>query len=358
MKKKLILLTAILPVLYFSQTSQADTFSSGSEKTEKFTNKSKLFSDWSVTLAGGSAFMVHSDLNSFYDGKTNWGWNGFASINKQISHTFGLSAFYQQGKTNQQAFLNERSGVANAFTKFKQIGVLADINFSNLMRRVDNPSAFKWSFHGYVGGGFLSYNTELIDKGEFRQSTSPPRTPLVIEQELGIKSFSYNFGLGLKYNVSKLIDLEIRTMYLLSGDDEFDGSGWASPNDYNPARATYTQLNPKRSDNAVSANLAINFKIGKQSANLAWVDPLQDIYNKTRALEEASNDFVVCEKGDKDNDGVCDDWDRQLDTPAGARVDGAGVALDLDLDGVIDLYDKCVTVPGPVDNNGCPLNTK
>ncbi|MEJ8606997.1 OmpA family protein, partial [Riemerella anatipestifer] len=37
-----------------------------------------------------------------------------------------------------------------------------------------------------------------------------------------------------------------------------------------------------------------------------------------------------------------------------ARVDGAGVALDVDLDGVIDLYDKCVTVPGPVSNNGCP----
>ena len=40
----------------------------------------------------------------------------------------------------------------------------------------------------------------------------------------------------------------------------------------------------------------------------------------------------------------------------GARVDGAGVALDTDLDGVIDLHDKCVTVPGPVENQGCPVN--
>jgi len=39
-------------------------------------------------------------------------------------------------------------------------------------------------------------------------------------------------------------------------------------------------------------------------------------------------------------------------------VDGAGVALDTDLDGVIDLYDKCVTVPGPVENNGCPVAKK
>ncbi|WP_241331736.1 OmpA family protein, partial [Chryseobacterium arthrosphaerae] len=32
--------------------------------------------------------------------------------------------------------------------------------------------------------------------------------------------------------------------------------------------------------------------------------------------------------------------------------------LDTDLDGVIDLYDKCVTVPGPVENNGCPVEKK
>lgn len=61
----------------------------------------------------------------------------------------------------------------------------------------------------------------------------------------------------------------------------------------------------------------------------------------------------VCKKGDTDNDGVCDDWDRQLDTPVGARVDGAGVALDADLDELIDLNDKCVTVPGAL-NNSCP----
>jgi OOP family OmpA-OmpF porin len=31
------------------------------------------------------------------------------------------------------------------------------------------------------------------------------------------------------------------------------------------------------------------------------------------------------------------------------------VLLDTDLDGVIDLNDKCVTVPGPIQNNGCPV---
>lgn len=86
-----------------------------------------------------------------------------------------------------------------------------------------------------------------------------------------------------------------------------------------------------------------------------WHDPLQEIYYKLDVLAAKNEDVEVCKSGDADNDGVCDDWDRQLDTPAGARVDGSGVALDVDLDGVIDLYDKCVTVPGPVENNGCPV---
>lgn len=116
----------------------------------------------------------------------------------------------------------------------------------------------------------------------------------------------------------------------------------------------YNLINDSYSDDMITVNLGLSFKLGKHLSHLAWHDPLQNVYYRTAELENASTDLVVCETGDGDNDGVCDDWDRQLDTPAGARVDGAGVALDMDLDGVIDLYDKCVTVPGSVENNGCP----
>lgn len=143
--------------------------------------------------------------------------------------------------------------------------------------------------------------------------------------------------------------MELRALYLISGDEEFDGGGWSrtAPPGYNLINDSYT-------DNAWLFNLALSFKLGKHPDHLRWVDPLQDAYAKAGNLEEKFKDFKVCEKGDMDNDGVCDDWDRQLNTPAGARVDGAGVALDSDLDGVIDLNDKCVTAPGPIENNGCP----
>ncbi|TDL99260.1 MAG: hypothetical protein C4K58_08265 [Flavobacteriaceae bacterium] len=61
-----------------------------------------------------------------------------------------------------------------------------------------------------------------------------------------------------------------------------------------------------------------------------------------------------CSKGDQDMDGVCDNWDKELPSPAGAQVDKDGVALDTDGDGIIDLNDKCVDVPGVAELQGCP----
>lgn len=339
MKKK-ILLFFLLPVLGLSQTKEE----SSKPETQPFNNKSRLFKDWSVSVGGGAAFMTNADLTSFYDGKINWGWNGYVSLDKQISHTFGLSLMYTRGQTNQKAYLNDAAGVGHGYTKFDQIALLGDINFSNLMRRVDNRSRFKWALHGYAGIGLTGYKTFLQDNNVLS------KWPLYIEQKMDIGSFSYIGGVGLKYNISRLLDIELRALYLISGDEEFDGGGWSRN-----AAPGYNLINDTYSDNAWLFNLGLSFKLGKHQDHLRWVDPLQGAYAKAANLEEQFKDFKVCEKGDQDNDGVCDDWDRQLDTPAGARVDGAGVALDTDLDGVIDLNDKCVTVPGPIQNNGCPV---
>ncbi|MDC8105274.1 MULTISPECIES: OmpA family protein [Chryseobacterium] len=363
-----LLLLAALPIATYAQDSTTvnssdkypNTFSSGSANVQPFDNKARRFNDWSISIGGGAAFMPHADLTSFYDGKINWGYNAYISLDKQISHVFGVSLIYQRGETNQKAKLAGAAGVAAgvgvANTRYDQIALLGDVNFSNLLRRVDNHSPYRWAFHGYGGIGVMGYNTSLHDNNEFRWSNAPRRVPLFIKQDIDINSIFYQFGFGVKYNVSKLIDIEARTMYIISGDDEFDGGGNAGPADYDPASkvSKYNMINKSRSDNMWTVNLGVSFKLGKHMSHLAWHDPLQEAYYRTEELEKATTDLVVCEKGDNDNDGVCDDWDRELNTPAGARVDGAGVALDMDLDGVIDLYDKCVTVPGPAENNGCP----
>jgi len=341
MKKKLLLFL-FLPFLGLSQTNDGNT----KPETQPFNNKSRLFKDWSVSVGGGAAFMANADITSFYDGKINWGWNGYVSLDKQISHTFGLSLMYTRGQTNQKAYLNDAAGVGHGYTKFDQVALLGDVNFSNLMRRVDNRSKFRWALHGYAGIGLTGYKTFLQDNNVLG------KWPLYIDQKMDVGSFTYIGGVGLKYNISRLLDIELRTLYFISGDEEFDGGGWTRN-----AYPGYNLINDTYSDNAWLVNLGLSFKLGRHQDHLRWVDPLQGAYAKAAALEEQFKDFNVCEKGDQDNDGVCDDWDRQLDTPAGARVDGAGVALDTDLDGVIDLNDKCVTVPGPIQNNGCPIES-
>ena len=170
-------------------------------------------------------------------------------------------------------------------------------------------------------------------------------------------------------------------MYVVTGTDSFDGGGNYIGGPIEAPNYGYdSPVNNREdqvSDNFFNATLGISLKLGKHQSHLMWHDPLQEIYYKLDVLDNKNVDVEVCKKGDADNDGVCDDWDRQLDTPVGARVDGAGVALDTDLDGVIDLNDKCVTVPGPavsythldvykrqvttpglVQNHGCPYITE
>ena len=348
-----VALALTLPAMVFAQTDATqsgeypNTFSSGSANVSPFTQESKRFNDWSISAGAGVPLVQSSDLTSIKNGngKNVFGYSGYVSIDKAITHAFGLKLQYDRGETRQGWFNTKKDNSTGtsyqdvgARTQFDAISLIGDVNISNLLRRVDNHSNYRWALHGYAGVGTLAYRAYLEDVNGQRLQTE-------------VKPFKFGSlfgqaGAGLKYKVSRRIDIEGRVMYFMTGDDEFDGGG-----------AQYSSINKREdqiSDNFFNAQLGLTLKLGKHQSHLFWHDPLQEIYYKLDVLADKNQDVEVCKKGDADNDGVCDDWDRQLDTPAGARVDGAGVALDTDLDGVIDLYDKCVTVPGPVENNGCP----
>lgn len=352
----LLALAVALPTTIFAQDSVSvategypNTFSSGSANVSPFTKSSKRFNDWAISVGGGVPLVQSADLTSIKNGngKNVFGYSAYISVDKAITHAFGLNLQYDRGETR-QGWFNTKNGTSTgtsyqdvgARTQYDAISILGDLNFSNLLRRVDNKSPYRWALHGYAGIGTLAYKAYLKD------ATGQKLMTEIKPFQLG--SLFGQAGAGLKYKVNRRIDLEGRVMYVVTGDDEFDGGG-----------AQYSPINKREdqiSDNFFNATLGLSLKLGKHQSHLMWHDPLQEIYYKLDVLADKNQDVEVCKKGDADKDGVCDDWDRQLDTPAGARVDGAGVALDADLDGVIDLYDKCVTVPGPVENNGCPEN--
>ncbi|WP_080780495.1 OmpA family protein [Chryseobacterium phocaeense] len=350
----IVALAMAIPAVSYAQDSTAvsngeypNTFSSGSANVSPFTNQSKRFNDWSISAGAGVPLMQSSDLTSIKNGngKNLFGYSAYVSIDKAITHAFGLKLQYDRGETRQGWFNTKDAApdakAVGARTQYDAISLLGDINFSNLLRRVDNHSPYRWALHGYAGIGTIAYRAYQKDiKGQKLMTEVKP---------FKLGSMFMQAGAGLKYKINNRIDLEGRLMYVVTGDDEFDGGG-----------DKYSVINRREeqvSDNFFNATLGISLKLGKHESHLMWHDPLQEIYYKLDVLANKNQDIEVCKKGDADNDGVCDDWDRQLDTPAGARVDGAGVALDTDLDGVIDLYDKCVTVPGPVENNGCPTTT-
>lgn len=349
----LALFAAILPGTIFAQNT--DKFYSG-DKSQPFTQKVKKFNDWSISAGVGVPLIQSADLTSIKNGngKNLFGYSAYLSVDKAITHAFGLNLQYEMGETKQGLVNLDKDAGLGAKTKYQALSLLGDINFSNLLRRSDNHSPYRWALHGYVGIGTMGYKAYRQDEDPTNPNNKLGSNLITDVKFLKTLSLFGQAGAGLKFNVNRRIDIEGRVMYVYTGDDNFDGG---SGNVYILNPDPKVSLNSKEeqySDNFFNISLGVSLKLGKHESHLMWHDPLQEIYYRLDVLESKNVDVEVCKKGDADNDGVCDDWDRQLDTPAGARVDGAGVALDADLDGVIDLKDKCVTVPGPVDNDGCP----
>jgi OOP family OmpA-OmpF porin len=116
---------------------------------------------------------------------------------------------------------------------------------------------------------------------------------------------------------------------------------------------------------AMGGGLGVRLAIGdKVSLRLEGRDLRYNVVIPSSGLEETRNHteaFAGVSFGiggparDRDHDGVPDDDDRCLGTPAGARVDAVGCAIDSDDDGVFDGIDKCNNTPpgATVDETGC-----
>lgn len=155
-----------------------------------------------------------------------------------------------------------------ARTQYDAISLLGDINLSNLFRRVDNHSPYRWAFHGYAGLGTLAYRAYQKDE------TGDRMVAEVKPFKLG--SMFAQAGAGLKFKVNRRIDLEGRVMYAITGDDEFDGGG-----------DKYSAINQREeqvSDNFFNATLGVSLKLGKHESHLMWHDPLQEMYYKLDVL--------------------------------------------------------------------------
>ena len=321
----------------------SSVFGQDTEQKKHFTNEDRKFNDWSISVYGGGNLLQNSDLTSWSGGWFTPGYDLQFQVNKQITHAFGLSLQYQYGNTRQKGlvddmYISNYRGYVWGKTEYQGISILGDLNISSLWRRADNTSKYLWSLHGYAGVGILGYEAT---RNNYNGNGNNFIT--VTDQKLSDKSVYSQIGAGLRHKISNRIDLELKAMYVMTGDEEFDASGkpW-------PGYFTAADVEEGRDDNMLTLSLGLHFKIGKHPEALQWSSP----YGGGAGLGLSDNTLFECV--DADGDGVCDQWDRCLDTPAGVRVDGSGCSLDSDGDGVPDSEDKCPTIPGPPTNGGCP----
>jgi len=338
--KKLILTFLMLGSSYLAMAQNQSTINYKYDD-KPFNNSKKEFNDWSISAFGGINLLQNTDLVSWESGKFWIGHDLRFQLNKQITHAFGLSLEYQMGKSKQHGTVQDKyvsgyNGKVDGKTKYQAVSLLGDINASNLLRRIDNKTEFKWALHLYGGVGILGFKAY---RDNFRGSGDD--YALVTEQKLNDKSIFFQVGSGLRYKINKRFDAELRAMYVMTGDEEFDGSG-----DPVPGHWTAADTEEGRDDNMINLSLGLHYKFGKHEEALQWYSPF---VVQTQILAPEKFECI-----DADKDGVCDQWDKCPDTPEGIRVDGSGCSLDSDGDGVPDSIDKCPLVAGSPLNGGCP----
>ncbi|MBA5629574.1 OmpA family protein [Moheibacter lacus] len=341
--RKIYLLSLTLLCFVFIKAQQTTDSLAQKPETTKFTNAEKDFNDWYISAFVGANALQNSDLVSWGDGKFIPGYDFQLSVTKEVTHAFGIALMGQYGKTrqygegNQQNYINAWDGK----TEYYGISLIGDLNLSNLFRRIDNDSPYRWAWHVYAGAGLIGYEAERKARYNYGDGSRHNQWRTIDDIDLDDRSFYAQVGTGLRYKLSRRFDLEMKAMYVMTGDEEFDASGAPIPGVF-----TLADIEEGRDDNMLTLSIGAHFKLGKHEESLQWHDPLTSI----SAIPAAAN--VPC--ADDDNDGVCNLYDKCPDTPEGIKVDGAGCPLDTDNDGVFDSIDECPTIPGPPTNNGCP----
>jgi OOP family OmpA-OmpF porin len=328
----------------------------------------KQYRTWTLGLNGGVSVpaVITGGTNDFGDnvkfGEYKLGGYYGLSLRKQFGHVFGLELNGYRGHVNHidkapsAGTLAPGFGNPGVMYKSAQSQVQYDLNLSgyfnlatiDFLNRTNSVN-----FYGKVGYGLIAYNPELYtgDDLDGTNKSNKGNYGDAGDNNDYIRQAYIPVGVGVKFKLSDRVALDLGYDAKFIDADNFDG--------------VYAKGTSKDKFSVMRAGL--EFSLGSKSKpDLNWVNPIAMMYDELKDptlrqevealkgrvtnVEQAVEDL----KKDSDGDGVADHLDKCPNTPAGAKVDGAGCELDTDGDGVPDWKDKCPTEKGSAELNGCP----
>lgn len=313
-------LVSLMAMPAYSQTKGKSTQSSSSKESTKKTKAARfLFTKESKRMvlglqAGSSIF--HGDAD-----KIQPGWAVGANFRYNASHVLGFRALFNVGKVRGEL---SNPGGSN-FSTFDFGSNFFEYQ-GQVILTVGNISFFKehWKWNMYVFGG-----VGQVMMRSASESISADSLRTRINKEYDRTHIAISYGLGIKRNINKRFDIGLEY-----------GFRWVRTDSMDIINAA---IHRNRKFDAYSLpQLIINYKIGKSGReHLDWINPIASVYEEVTNLEEKLDKLDK----DSDNDGVPDRFDKEENTPEGAKVWGSGEAVDLDNDGVPDVNDQEPNTP-------------
>jgi len=332
-KKTILAVTILLfPLIIFAQAP--------------FTGASQ-FRKFSIGINAGALrpSIVTGGSNDFTKPLYTFGYG--ANVKYQLTHYFALQADFLRGEIkgdNSEDYPNGIPVTDRAHSSFE-----TDLDFAASISGVITFGNINWLWQKnrvvpYVmaGAGITHYKPVFVETGT--------TTEVRFNNGDAVKEFFVPAGVGLKFLLSDLINLDLGYRANLVDNDNFDGT-----------RLVYG-LNHK--DKFSYGFLGIEFALGKKpKKQLMFDNPAAYMNNSLQSQInhiQSEVDSLKTTLMDSDGDGVADQFDKEPNTPKGCPVDSHGVTKDTDGDGVPDCKDKELITPTncqPVDADGvgkCP----
>ena len=301
---------------------------------------------WELGFAGGASMIIG-------DVKSKVGIGGGISLRKAFNHVLSIRGQYI-GSFNSGSPTVWGLAIGQKEYKTKthsgNIDIVASLNTLSNYR--GNPKTNVYLFGGYslIASQITQKNAAGAENIFYAGGISNSQLGLLttmwgnqVNNRKGwsvMQGFSVGGGIAFKINNKVNLGLEQRMTFTSPGYDYSDGfSDVTRSNDF----YSFT-----------SARININLgSSSKRVQPLYWINPNNFVYNELNKPQHMKMPKVKLD--DADGDGVTDQFDLEPNTPAGAKVDSHGRAIDTDGDGVPDYKDKETLTPQkwfPVNNEG------